>query len=262
MLKPLLKSLAGCFGMQIVSQKRSGLDVFRDIKPHLSPISGPLQMFDIGANEGQTARELLHAYPQAVIHSFEPTPEPFAVLQKLAFANPDRLKVHPIALSDTVGTAPFFINSFTVTNSLLASTPQLEDYRPPSPQESIEVSLQTVDSFCDEKSISAIHLLKTDTQGADLKVIQGAHAMIAKKRVPYILTEVLFERHYDGQASFEEIFENLQSQGYSLVNLYSVIHSKNGTAAWADALFLNPEALATVKASGHHPQPPRSGTKE
>ncbi len=58
-----------------------------------------------------------------------------------------------------------------------------------------------------------------------------------------VLTEVLFTQLYKGQAHFEDIYKHLIEQGFSFVNLYSVIHDKSGRASWGDALFINREAL-------------------
>jgi FkbM family methyltransferase len=244
-LKTLIKGWIKPFGFEIVSSSRNGLHVFDDIKRYLININGPLQFFDVGANTGQTVAELLPNFKNCHIHAFEPTPEPFQALQKLALAHPSRVTPHQMALSNRSGTAKFFVDPFSVTNSLLESDANLAEYRAsdPSASLSIEVTLQTADAFCSAHGIEQIHLLKSDTQGADLSVLQGAAQLLENNRVSVVLTEVLFTQFYRGQAHFEDIYRYLIERGFSFVNLYSVIHDKAGRAAWGDALFVNLEAL-------------------
>jgi FkbM family methyltransferase len=244
-LKPIIKRLISPLGFDIVSSSRSGLHVFNDVKRYLNDVHGNLQFLDVGANTGQTVAELLPNFPNCHIHAFEPTPEPFKALQKLALAHPSRVTPHQIALSNRSGTAKFFVDPFSVTNSLLESDANLAEYRDSDPNASlsIEVTLQTADAFCAAHGIEEIHLLKSDTQGADLSVLQGAAQLLENNRVSVILTEVLFTQFYRGQAHFEDIYKYLIERGFSFVNLYSVIHDKAGCAAWGDALFVNLEAL-------------------
>jgi FkbM family methyltransferase len=244
-LKPIIKRLISPLGFDIVSNSRTGLHVFNDVKRYLNGVHGKLQFLDVGANTGQTVAELLPQFPQCHIHAFEPTPEPFEALKELASGHRSRVSPHQIALSDHNGTAKFFLNSFSVTNSLLESAEDLSEYRSEEPGETkaIDVTLQTADSFCHQHQIKTVHLLKSDTQGADLTVLRGAEQLISDLRIPLILVEVLFTPLYKGQASFEEIYKHLTDRGFSFVNTYSVIHDKLGRAAWGDILFVNPEAL-------------------
>jgi len=244
-LKPLIKRLIKPLGFDIVSRSRVGLHVFDDIKRFLNTANRQLQFFDVGANTGQTVDELLRHFPQCHIHAFEPTPEPFQRLKKKAEAYASRVTPHQLALSYHQGTAKFFVDPFSVTNSLLEPSANLADYRSSDPRssQSIDVTLETADAFCLDHGIEQIHLLKSDTQGADLSVLQGAAQLFKNHRVAMVLTEVLFTQLYQGQAHFEDIYKHLVEQGFSFVNFYSVIHEKSGRAAWGDALFINLQAL-------------------
>lgn len=232
---------------RIVHLDAFGQNALIDAMSLLSNRSNSISIFDVGANVGTFAKASLDAHPKAVVHAFEPFPAAFQELAALEIGYPRRLHAHNMALSDTVGTQTLYVNAQSVTNSLLTNAPEADAYQPPSyaqPLGQMEVTLDTLDTFCKANAVSQIDLLKTDTQGADLKVLKGGEQMIAAGKVGIILIEVLFVHLYEGQSWFGDIYSWLTQRGYGFVNLYDVAHhDETKEAKWADALFVNCAAL-------------------
>src|ERR1700742_1902441 len=100
-----------------------------------------------------------------------------------------------------------------------------------------EVDISTVDQFCKAHDITAVDLLKIDTQGYDHLVLQGAHDMLTARRIKLICIEVVFVPLYDQQPCFSEVCRQLAGYGYCLVDLYNKNRKEDATLTWCDALF-------------------------
>ncbi|MCB9853108.1 MAG: FkbM family methyltransferase [Phycisphaerales bacterium] len=231
-----LKSVFSAVGLdlrRIALRHRDDIDDLRRIFPGDSARI----LFDIGANEGQTATRLLKAFSSATVHSFEPTPALYEALSHRADGR--RWQVHPFAVSDSIGTATFHLHEGqSDVNSLL---PAVEDraFRPTT--ENVVVQTTTLEHFCDSAGIEAIDILKLDIQGAELLALNGAAEMLRDHRVSSIVTEVNFWPIYKGQAFAHEIFSLLHGFEYWLYGLYDLAYEKNGTISWGNAIFLKRE---------------------
>jgi FkbM family methyltransferase len=51
------------------------------------------------------------------------------------------------------------------------------------------VSVRTIDDFCAEQAIAEIDLLKIDTEGYDLQVLEGARSLLTRGRVRFVYSE-------------------------------------------------------------------------
>ncbi|QFU74440.1 FkbM family methyltransferase [Halioglobus maricola] len=78
------------------------------------------------------------------------------------------------------------------------------------------------------------NVLVVDTQGADLKVLQGASRLLDTLEVVYV--EIAEIRLYEGGCVWTEIFELLSDKGFSMKNMY--INPKH----WGNALFIKASA--------------------
>jgi FkbM family methyltransferase len=200
---------------------RLGSDHIADSKYILGDRVGTV--FDIGANVGQTAREFLPAFPKATIYSFEPDPGSF---QKLVAATSDQRRVQPynIALGREEGSAKLFRFKFDQTNSLLPKARGAEDYVADAEYLTavgeVPVEVTSLDAFCRNHGIEKIDLLKVDTQGYELEVLNGSLTLLRSAAISLIYIEVCFVRYYEGQPLFPEIYQFLYDLGYRFVGLY------------------------------------------
>ncbi len=195
-----------------VSQLPLGVDWMRDVKRLLG--RDPVLAVDIGANVGQTALRMHELYAATIIHSFEPIPGTFDLLQRNVAAF-DRIRPHPLAMDQTPGRKTVLAVDGSTVNSLDGKRHTDE----PAAHE-VEITCETLDRFCDAHDIAEIDVLKSDTEGFDLQVIRGARQVLADGRVRLIVAEVTFDPENDGCTNFLDFAAELSRHQYFPVTLY------------------------------------------
>jgi FkbM family methyltransferase len=204
------------------------LDLERLSKPYI-----PNNIFDVGANEGQTAMSLARRFGKARIYCFEPISATFEKLlhNTVQYAN---VVCQHCALGSENKIVDLYPKAVSTHSSLL---PQLN--RPEfsaAPAEKIQI--QTVDEFLGKNDIASLNLLKTDTEGFDLEVLDGATDALATARIDVIVTEVGFHKEDRQHTSFSETHKFLEGFGYDLYGFYDQNH-EDGRLNYADALFVS-----------------------
>lgn len=191
--------------------------------------------FDIGANEGQTIRALQRAFKEPTIHAFEPAEATFQKLKAQWFRR--QVSFHPLALGSEASKREFINYQKSVLSSLLPLDENPENrFRNTEVVSRQLVEVQTVDGFAAEHKIDRIDLLKIDTQGSDLAVLQGSAEMLARNAVGHVLVELNFVPMYAGQPAAQEITAYLTGRGFALVDYYQKERSRHALA-WCTALF-------------------------
>ena len=142
-------------------------------------------VFDIGANRGAYTSLVLDTAPGRMrVHSFEPSPAAYAELAR-RFSHDDRVETHNIGFSDEEGPGVLLSDS---EGSELGSLHHRAHLGERAPVEE-SVRLCRVDSFCGERGITRIDLLKVDTEGHDLRVLRGAGALLDGRAIRAIQFE-------------------------------------------------------------------------
>jgi FkbM family methyltransferase len=213
-----------------------GLDVWADLA-ELFRDKAPQVLFDVGANTGQTSMQLAAILPSAKIMAFEPNPNLFPELQR-NLANLSQVTPFPMALGEEQARIPLNICGSNLNSSVLQYSREDGTDRV---VEKVDVAMETVDHFCAAHNIMSIDLLKTDVQGYDLKVLQGAKTLLGAGRIQAVLSEVNFHKLYDGQCTFEEIHTYLKTHGLYLSGFYDAVRENTYHIHWVDALFVRPE---------------------
>lgn len=196
----------------------------------------PKIIFDVGANVGITVNYYLKIFPDAQIHAFEPTIE---LKQQLidTFKNKHNVIIRFEAISDKNDKAIFYKNKVNDTNSLLPSATigAISDEACRNIG-TYEVKTITIDTYCQENNINQIDILKMDIQGAELFALYGAQEMLKNKKIKLIFTELYFKPQYKNQPLFNEVYNFLISNNYSLQDIYNP-YFVNNHIAWCDAIF-------------------------
>src|SRR6266404_829662 len=206
--------------------RRRGIYVFRNGMPWGASLPRDLQtlpafpatpvIFDVGANVGQTLMEVKNAWPKAIVHCFEPTPESFKLLSQAAAKLCD-VTCHEIALSSKGGTAVLTRGDVYVLNQVKPI--ELTCVSSVGVMERTCVRLSTVGSMCQDANIAHIDLLKIDTEGHDLQVLMGAERLLNKHAIDFVLTEVGFGD--DARFCLDiEIRDYMMRFGYRLLGVY------------------------------------------
>jgi FkbM family methyltransferase len=141
-------------------------------------------IWDVGAHRGETALNFRNAFPNAIIHSFEPIKENFRVLSKLS---PSLSLHHPhqLALGPQPDTVKMCIRQASVLNSL---NPALNKPEPDDRGEE-EVKVDTVDRLLARWNIEHLDLLKLDVEGYESQVIEGCQSSLEAGKISFIYLE-------------------------------------------------------------------------
>lgn len=243
MLMAAIRSLCERAGYVLWKREfiRYGVEPFLDMQRLCRAWRRPVNtFFDVGANVGQTVGAAREAFPSARIFSFEPHPVTF---QRLRAAIPasELFSAHQLAFSDKEGTATFYEYATegdgTHINSLVpnARFPTQRGYM----ANQITVPCSTIDTFCAENSVKCIDVLKMDTEGSELFVLQGAQAMLRNGSVGLIFTEynALLPQEGTTGGSLLPIAEFLHSLGYEYLCCYTDRIDEVQLFASANALF-------------------------
>ncbi len=209
-------------------------------------------IFDIGAHHGESVAYLKGVFPKAAVYSFEPDPDSFAALSASVI---EGVNYFNLALSDADGTASFFRNQISHTNSLLKVNLNSKD--------SISIAKATaekdtgffenfnkvnqvrtarLDTFVQQRSIDHIDLLKIDVQGAECRVLKGGEATLTK--VGVIVLEISFFDYYEHQTSFGDVEEILSPLGFRLFSISELSNNPmNGRTDWAEVIYVNTNSV-------------------
>jgi len=190
-----------------------GVDLYLDLLK-LGAAHRPKVIFDVGANQGQTALKLVQWFPDASVHCFEPVS---ATRAKLA-ANTRKyaqIHLHPEALAAEAGSAQIQLLDDDSKNTLdvHASDQGLN-------QGSETIVLDTLDRVMERLGLERIHLLKIDTEGHDLEVLKGAVHALAAERIDFVQVEAGMNPHNDRHVPFEDFHAFLKTYGYQCFGFY------------------------------------------
>jgi FkbM family methyltransferase len=139
-------------------------------------------VFDVGANKGDWASEVLALNPNVDLHCFEPTQAAFGLLRG-RFSNPARKNVHlnQCGLSSESGSRSAFLfgeadggNSFYRRHTPGQARAQIGEER---------VNVWTLTDYCKTNSIAKIDLLKIDVEGHEIEVLRGGRSLFEQRAV-------------------------------------------------------------------------------
>lgn len=237
-LKRALRTAIEAQGYHVRPASEYGLSLRDDLRRLLGGRAQPT-IIDAGANAGQWLASIKETFPDAHVYCYEPDERAFAVLQETA-RTLRGVECVPCALGREAGVTTFFRNTDSVTSSLLQPAVQsrpLPYAEKLAPLDAVEVRIATLADEFRQRGISHVDLLKTDCQGFDLHVLEGATHEIEEGQIDFISTEALFHLEYDGQGWFHEILSWLGARQFGLIGIYDIMHDESGRALFGDALF-------------------------
>jgi len=234
-MKKLLRRIVERLGYRYfkTAYQPVGLDHAHDVARFLGSPRNLKVVFDVGANEGQTAEYYVRAFPCAEIYSCEPVAATYKSLVERVARWP-QVRTFQLAFADCNRTARIQLVPVAGLNSLRN---ELSNDCSSSCGEF--VTIRTLESFCAEQNINHIDLLKTDTEGFDLEVLKGAEGMLRARQIQFILAEVTFHPENTYHTSFFSVAEYLHSFQYYFVDVYDhdIGLSTQAALASCNALF-------------------------
>jgi|TARA_B100000902_G_scaffold389637_1_gene437137 FkbM family methyltransferase len=187
-------------------------------KPHI---------LDIGANQGQFAREMREWFGNAYIYSIEANPYCEKKLGKQKGSG--QLNEYEIvALGKQEGVLDFFYSERKPAGKGASFYPEIEQ----GDLLSMQVPVRRLDDVMLGKHF---HLIKIDVQGAEKDVIEGGRTIIDKAK--YVILELAIKPYNEGAPTGVEMIELMNSLGFGLTNCITEHRSSNKQVLQIDGLF-------------------------
>lgn len=200
---------------------------------------------DVGAHHGSMTAWFRASFPTARVHAIEPDPATFERL-RVAFVDDSLVTLANLALLSNEGRATFHRGHMDATSSVFPRNTTGRRYfnSAYTMRETLEVTCRTLDSYGADAGIDRIDILKLDTQGSELAILEGGRGLLSAGRIDVVVTEFFCIPHYEGAPLLDEIWTYLRQKGYELFDLALGAHASDGQARYGDAVFLSPDFRA------------------
>jgi FkbM family methyltransferase len=193
---------------------------------HLKALLGRYEVdlvIDVGAHHGQFATFIRDIGFEGRIVSYEPVSDAFAALEQSS-ATDSKWEVNRLALGSEDGTASINVANSTDFSSFLSlsryGATTLASKAATVREE--RVPMRRLDSVLPAEVGSGSSFLKVDTQGWDVRVLEGATETLG--RVVVLQVEVALRPIYDGMPSLEDVLAVLRSNGFEPADFFPVSH--------------------------------------
>lgn len=208
------------FGVQLY---REGLDM-RSILSHLAQRDGSLgTIVDIGASDGRWSAQALRLFPQARCLGVDPLAERAAALERLKRREP-RFDYEVCAAG-----------ALEETTVELAVTADLDGSTVGGAGQMRKVPSRSIDSIVRRRGYRGPFLLKFDTHGFEVPILEGATQTLAETR--FIVMEVYNYRHVAGTLLFHEMCQLLDGHGFRCFNMADPLQRPLDGCLWQMDLF-------------------------
>ena len=242
--KRLMRQTVQYFGYDVIKFPRGiGSDFVADMRLFHAPCDD-IVIFDVGANRGQSVKRFRRAFPRCSVYAFEPCTEAFGRLEQI-YGQDEGIVLNKLAVGAHNEKRTLFLNKCSDMTSFLAAGS--EWWGGVDGSEVVEII--TIDSFCGERDIDRIDLLKSDTQGFELEVLTGARNMLSRGAITFAFVEVNFCQMYEGQATFWKIVEFMNDNQMRFMGLYDCAY-RGSLLSWSDALFVHREKADVIRMQG------------
>jgi len=190
----------------------------------------PGTVFDVGVGYGTPW--LYKAFPKAHFVLIEPQLEFETSLKRLC--RQMDAEYHRVGAGETEASLPLYRLSNSPTgSSFLPPSEQATNIWGIFNQSEESIHIVQLDTYMDR---SEPFLLKIDTEGYELKVLQGATAILAKTK--FVLMEVAIAERQVGEADLIEIGMFMKENGFRIIDIPMLTQqSVNGPLLYVDVAF-------------------------
>jgi len=214
-------------------------------------------IFDVGANKGQSIDRFKKNFKNPIIHSFEPNPDMFKILEK-KYGEDKNVILNNFAVGETEGENYLNVAVKSGGSSLVELIPNTNWLKNRSKQynvepdkyikEKIKVKTVSLDKYCEKNNINNIDILKIDTQAYEDKILKGSKEIIKKQLVFFIELEIILKEFYEKYFSFNDIESLIIPNNYRLCSIsLSNNNMFDGVVFFSDNLYVNKKLLSLNK---------------
>jgi FkbM family methyltransferase len=193
-----------------------------------STISDGAVILDIGANIGEFAKKCRKLFPRSTVWSVEADPATFKELKRNVAADP-LIHVYNRAIYSHQAVLPFYSHE----NSLLSSLRNLSAGG--GRTKCIMLEACSLDQFVSEQGVEDIVLLKIDTEGNDLTVLEGASELLKSKKLLYLILEFGIDSENQRHGHINDFVAKLTPYGFRMKRLGD--WGVHGSAIYGNCLF-------------------------
>jgi FkbM family methyltransferase len=179
-------------------------------------------VLDVGANRGQFGVLLRDAGYRGHIASFEPVPEAFSELKRVAAKHPP-WTAYPWALGREDGSLPMNVVADTLSSLLPATSFGARRHPRLRAPTTVDVPVRRLDGIIDEVLAPVADprpYLKLDTQGYDLEAFAG----LGERAADFVgmQSEVALLEIYEGMPRMPEALATYEAAGFEITALHPV----------------------------------------
>jgi FkbM family methyltransferase len=183
-------------------------------------LDSKMTVFDVGARIGDWSKTLVKiasGRPGGFeLHAFEPVPDSRIKLKETLAKQigSGEVRINANALSNESTTATIYVPHYTGGTSTLHPDPTV-NY-----EQALDVETSTIDRYCAQNSITYVDLIKIDTEGNDLKVIEGAMELLTAGRIGVLQFEYNY-RWIHARNYLKDVFDLLRNTPYRVAKVCS-----------------------------------------
>ncbi len=220
----LINSFLKPLGAQIISTKSGAFDMssaVQRISGHDIPVKS---VIDIGASDGRWSKDTMKTFPGASYLAIDPLHEREAALKALKQKHNNFDYVLCVA-GDTDGQQV----TLNVSDDLDGSTVDATEGKPR------KVPVRSIDALVSEKKLEEPYLLKFDTHGYEIPILNGAKNTLDKTNV--IIMEVYNFEITDHAKRFHEMCSHMENLGFRCFDIAGPMIRLYDKAFWQMDLF-------------------------
>ncbi len=192
-----------------------------------------MHISDVGAYQGDFARDCLQVWPDSRITCFEPQPHMKSAIDRLSAEFPGQIIHHDCLLGRHEQ------GSVTLYLAETASSVLTEHV---TPHPGIQRPMRTIDSFNDKSPFGPCDFLKMDVQGYELEVLKGANKMLEDVQV--VLAEVNLLDIHSNVPLLPEFVSWLAKRGFVPYDICGMTRRPLDGALWQiDMVFVPEDSL-------------------
>ena len=195
---------------------------------------------DVGANIGQSALFYQETFPESAIYCYEPIPAIYTQLKERT-SNHSMIHCFQKGVGAKVGELQIVLLEDQLSQQHSFNKVASKD------EETVLVPITTIDEIIETNGFKTIDLLKIDTEGFELEVIEGASKSIANNQIKLIYLEVGLSSKNEHNTPFSKVLLTLENLGFTFYGLYEISHiGIQVDQHYGNALFLHHSAVNQI----------------